>query len=114
MSRPPVLYAAASPARTLLPGSVVLYKHTWEHHIELGHPDVDFGHVRDTMSDPCYLCVSATTPGSFVMVSEQKTNEFGDVLRVPVKPIDGVNVVTTSYYSAASSHGTVVWRRGDD
>jgi hypothetical protein len=113
VSKPPVLFAATSPAPTIITGNLTLYKHTWEDHIEPDHPDVDFFHVKDAMLDPCYICASATVPGSLVLVSERGTNDFGDPLRVPVKPTQGDNVVTTAYYSASQSHGTVLWKRGD-
>jgi len=98
----------------VLPGTVVLYKHTWHGKIEIFHPEVEYAHVRDTMRDPCYICISATTPGSFVFVSEEHTNEFGDALRVPIKPEVDDNIVTSSYYSAAATHGQVIWKRGDE
>lgn len=114
MSKPPVLYARVSPAPSKVSGNLTLYKHTWENHIEPFHPDVGFFPVKNTMDDPCFVCASATTPGTFVLVNERDANEFGDVLRVPIKPDEGHNIVTSAYYSDAKSHGQVIWKRGDD
>ena len=113
MSKPPVLYAQVSPAPTLISGNVTLYKHTWENHIELSHPDVDFFSVKNAIDDPCYICASATVPGSLVLVNERDSNDYGDALRVPVKLEQDNNIVTTAYYSEAASHGTVLWKRGE-
>lgn len=97
-----------------MPGSVLLRKQTWDVHIQQGHPDVDYQHVASTMRDPCYICESATVEGDLVLVSEQNTNQHGDALRLPVTPEEGNYIVKTAYYSAASSHGAVVWSRGDE
>lgn len=113
MSKPPILYARVSPAPSKVSGNVTLYKHTWENHIEVFHPDVGFFPVKNTMDDPCYICTSATTPGSLVLVNEKDTNGAGDALRVPIKPDGDHNIVTSAYYSNAQFHGTVIWKRGD-
>ncbi len=115
MSKPPILYARVSPAPSKVPGTITLYKHTWEDHISAGHAEVDFFHVKNAIDNPCYVCASATVPGSLVLVNEVDTNESGHALRVPIKP-DGANnnIVTTAYYSSAKSHGTIIWTRGDD
>lgn len=114
MSKPPVLYARLSPAPSVVTGNVTLYKHTWNDHIEPAHPDVDFFAVKSTMDDPCYICGSATVPGTLVLVNENDRNEAGDALRVPIKPDSGHNIVTTAYYTNSPSHGKILWRRGDD
>jgi hypothetical protein len=98
----------------LIGGTITLHKHTWELHIATGHPDVEFGHVRDTLNDPCTICASVTTPDSLVLVSGINTNQYGDALRVPIKLVGGNHIVTSAYYSSASSHGKIVWKRGDD
>lgn len=112
MSKPPVLYRTTSPAPATIDGNVTLYKHTWENHIQPQHPEVDFFSVKNAMDDPCYIVESATVPGTFVLVNERNPNEWGDALRVPVKPAEGHNIVTTAYYSNAKSHGAIVWIRG--
>lgn len=114
MSKRPVLYATTSPAESVVSGNVVLYKHTWEDHVEPFHPDVDFFSVKKAMDDPCYICASTTVIGSFVLVNEKDAIAEGAALRVPIKPHEGHNIVTTAYYSSSQSHGTVIWRRGDD
>lgn len=115
MSKRPILYASVSPAPSKVSGRITLYKHTWEDHIQLGHPEVDFFHVKNAIDNPCYVCASATVPGALVLVNEIDRNESGDPLRVPIKP-DGAdnNIVTSAYYSNSTSHGTIIWTRGDD
>lgn len=108
-----VLCAFVSPAQGVISGNLVLHKHTWHGHIEPFHRDTDFNHVQDTMRDPCYICESKTEDGDWVLISNRNTNEFGDVLRVTVREDNGVKLVTNAYYSAARSHGKVLWRRGD-
>src|SRR5688500_11639575 len=106
------LTACVSPAQAILHGNLVLHKHTWNGHIMVFHSDTDFQHVQVTMSDPCYICESKTEPGDWVFINTGNVNEFGDVLRVTVRNIEGVNLVTNAYYSGAQIHGNVVWRRG--
>jgi hypothetical protein len=113
MGRAFPLYACISPAQKLIPGTIVLHKHTWHGHIEPFHVGTDFGHVQLTMSDPCYVCASKTEVGDWVFINEGCANEFGDLLRVTLRHIEGVNLVTNAYYSQARSHGAIIWRRGD-
>lgn len=115
MSRPnrPIRLIEVTPAASVLPGHVVLYEQTWVHHIAPRHTDVDINDIHTAMIDPCEICASATTAGSFVMVNKNATNQHGDELRVPVKPVGGgTNIVTSAYYGIAP-HGTIVWKRGD-
>jgi hypothetical protein len=97
----------------VVPGTITLYKDTFDRHILWGHPDVEFFHVQDTLSDPDYICASETEDGDWVFVCEGNTNDHGDGMRVSVRNVDGQNIVTSAYYSAASWHGKVLWRRGD-
>lgn len=115
MTKPPrpIRQIVQSPVPSVLPGHIVLYEQTWSQHISTRHTDVPLHEIETTMSDPCEICTSTTTPGSFVLVNTLATNEYGDQLRVPIKPLgDGTNVVTTAYYGMAP-HGTTTWKRGD-
>lgn len=108
------LIQAASPAPRLISGPLVLFDHTWHIHVQPNHPDVYLGNVRQAMTDPCEIAESKTVPGSYVLLNNTAFNSAGQALRVPVKPLpDGTNVVTTAYFSDATSHGNIVWRRGD-
>jgi hypothetical protein len=109
----PRLLATRSPAQSLIPGSIILYKDTWETHILWSH-DVEFFHVQDTLADPDYICASKTEEGDWVFVSEGHTDEHGRPNRVAVRNVDGQNIVTSAYYADATWHGVVLWRRGDD
>jgi hypothetical protein len=67
------------------------------------------------MTDPCEIAESKTVPGDYVLLKKDVETESGITLRVPVR-IDGsgTNLVTTAYYADATSHGKVIWKRGDD
>ena len=96
-----------------MPGTVVLYDHTWVDHISTKHSDVPLHEIHTTMLDPCEVCTSKTTGGSLIMVNTNAVNEHGDQLRVPVKPQpNGTNIVTSAYYGM-TPHGPVIWKRGD-
>ena len=97
----------------MLPGAIILYTDTWTDHILWGHPEVDLGHVHDTLADPDYVCASETEPGDWVLVCEGNTNEYGDPMRVAVRDVGGQLIVTSAYYADAQWHGQVLWRRGD-
>ena len=113
MGKAYAINACPSPVPELIPGTIVLHKHTRHGHIEFFHPEVPFGSVQVAMSNPCYICESKTEPGDWVFVSERCTNEYGDVLRVSVRNVDGVNLVTSAYYSGATNHGVIRWGRDD-
>lgn len=108
------LTAAVSPAQALIPGSIVLLKHTWDH-IMAAHPEVELWQLQDTLVDPDYIAASTTVPGDFVFICEGNTNEYGDPLVVPVRTLpDGSNIVTTAYYDENyGRHQPILWRRSD-
>lgn len=102
-----------SRAQKLVPGQIILHKHTWHGHILLSHPEVEIFQVQDTLEDPDYICDSKTRPGDFVFVCEGNTNDHGEGMRVAVRTQDRINFVTSAYYSGSATHGTVLWSRGD-
>lgn len=113
-SSPKVLLAAQSPAPKIISGPIVLHHHTWYGHIEPNH-DVDLQAVNRTIADPCLIAESATVPGDYVLVNQQDVNDFGEALRVPVRPQStGTNIVTSAYHVSSNFHGKIVWKRGDD
>jgi hypothetical protein len=108
------LIEAASPAPKLTSGKLVLHRHTWFQHVKPNHPDVFLGNVRQAMNDPCEIAQSKTVPGTYLLLNNRALNSAGQTLRVPFKPLpDGTNLVTSAYFSDATGHGKIVWRRGD-
>lgn len=95
--------------------TVRIYEQSWSAKVALDHGDVSYTSVIKTLEDPCVVCESKTQPGSLVFVNQVDTNQHGHALRVPVKVYaDGTGTFKSAYYSGASSHGKVVWSRGDD
>lgn len=93
---------------------VRIYQQSWDQKVAIDHSDVPYDAVLRTIKDPCMVCESKTTPGSLVLVNTQDTNPHGHVLRVPIKPYgNGTATFKSAYYSSATSHGTVIWNRGD-
>lgn len=104
-----------SVAPKLVAGSIILSREGWYGHIKKRHPDVVLWQLKDTLKDPCYVCLSTTVPGAYVFICEGNTNEYGDPLVVTVMPqTDGSNIVTTAYYDQDYwRHQPQLWRRGD-
>jgi hypothetical protein len=104
---------AVSPAPELVAGPIRLYQDSWVGHIIVGHSDVDAEHIRETITDPCYIHESKTRPeDTFVFTSENCTNDDGDPMWVPVrKDRTTGHFVTTAYYKQNASPGPILWRR---
>lgn len=111
----PVMMMVRSPAQSTLPGPIALYEQTWVEHVQFGHSDVDEDHVREALTDPCYIHESKTRPhDTVVFTNENCTNHAGDPLWVPVR-MGGANpnFVTSAYYKENGTPGSILWRRGD-
>lgn len=105
-----VITCGATPILT----KVIMTAASWAH-IKSGHPEVPYEQVVEAITDPCHVTESRTGPGTYLLINTFATNSEGQELRVPVKPFgDGTAVVKTAYYGNASSHGTIVWSRGDE
>lgn len=110
------LIRVVSPAPGVSTADVVLHRHTWYGHIKPGHSEVLLGHVRQAMNDPCEIAESKTMPGDYLLLNHSAlVDGEAKTLRVPFRPDPGTgtNIVTSAYYSDATDHGNVVWRRGD-
>lgn len=110
------MIVASSVAPTIIVGDVVLHRHTWYGHVKPQHGNVILGHVRKAITDPCEIVESKTVPGTYVLLNHDVSLPAGEsTLRVPLlaDAATGTNIVTSAYYSDASHHGAVVWRRGD-
>lgn len=115
MSAKPLI-SAPSPAPAVIPGDVLLHHRTWYGHIKPAHSTVLLGHVRQAINDPCEIAESKTVPGTYLLLNHSVALPSGEkTLRVPLlaDPQEGTNLVTSAYYSDATNHGNVVWRRGD-
>lgn len=116
MSRKPLIIVP-SPAPDIIPGDIILYAATWYGHVKPSHSTVLLGHVRKAMNSPCEIAESHTVPGDYVLLNHDVSLPDGETtLRVPVRSVEesGTNIVTSAYYSSSTSHGNVVWRRGDE
>jgi hypothetical protein len=95
--------------------SVTLVASTWVEHIKILHSDVTYDALVQTVEDPCIVAESKTVSGDLVFVNTFAYNAAGEVLRVPiVLHGDGTGTVKTAYFSGSTSHGKVIWTRGDE
>ena len=113
MARRPTALILQSPATSVVKGAIVLYESVWDPHIVEGHPDVDFEHIRQTLSDPCFIH-EGNKADTVIFTSTNATSVDGDPLWVPVRSeTENTHRVTTAYYKENGQPGKILWRRGD-
>ena len=108
-----VMFTEPSPCDEVV-GNVELCSNTWDHHIQVRHPEVkDVEHLRATISNPAYVASSKPGPNAahldnVVFVSDIIRLRSGR-LHVFVESPKHSPKITTAMYSKRRYHGEVLW-----